>query len=130
LSFCSFWALELCRLLDEREVFGCDFIVVFLKVFEGLLVVVDEFVDVEVLPLFKFVELHLEFEFEFFLEFDELVLVLLDELVYLAFELLLGVLVELVELLVLLDDLFRKGVPCPGSPFRSPRCSSSSRSWC
>ena len=43
----------------------------------------------------------------FFFEFDELVFVLLDEFVYLAFELLLGVLVEFVELLVLLDDLIR-----------------------
>lgn len=48
--------------LDLVEVIGRDRVVVLLQLGEGFVVVVDEFIDVQILPFLNLVDLHLQFE--------------------------------------------------------------------
>lgn len=64
-------------LLDQLQVVPRDLIVVVLELCEGLVVVFDELVDMQVLPFLQLMDVHFEFEVELFLHGCQLLLVVL-----------------------------------------------------
>lgn len=82
-------SLDLCLvLLDKLEIIPSDLIVVILEFSKGLLMILHEFIDMQILALLKLMDLYSFLEFQFLLhpcQFCLVVLLNLEELIIMAF---------------------------------------------